>query len=667
LGGIRAFLVELRRRHVFRVAAWYAVASWIVIQVAVSTFPSLLLPDWAVRLVIVLCLVGLPIALVLAWAYELTPEGVRPATQMPQALENRWFGTSTALALAAGVLLGVGATQGWLAIVEPTSQELGIAVMPFENRSADPEDAYFADGVHEELLRRLAMLHGVRVISRTSVVAYRGLNKSAKEIGRELDVTHVLEGSVRRSAGRFVLTAQLVDARVDAHLWSKDYEGEESEVFAAQRDVADRIVAELNVRLTGLEGDAASRVPTQVGEAYSLYLRGKQILESTEEVETKAQRCRPFFEAAIARDSGFALAHAALSIAFSNDAWQSGKADLGVPAEHHARRAMTLEPNLSESNLATGYVLYYIKRDYPAAEASFRRALVLAPNASAVHIGLAQITNRQGRKNEASAWYESAVRLSPRDISLLNTASRYFASVRRWKEAIALLDRAVALAPEDVGLAYVRAVFLWRGLGDLAALQALFEQHPERIAQDPAWFRQYLYFLMGQDRVADALAMLETHAFEAIEPSYWFKVERPVMQALLQRALGKSDGDAFRDFVSARRKVYLSGDVQDRDRLALAATMAYSGHLDDAAALVDIYERTLESLGDQESNERRRIAAVRVVIQAQRGEHDAAIVGLRGILASSQLTVHDLRAVKYYFPTLRDDPRLQSLLRGEET
>lgn len=659
---------ERIRRH--KVAQWtlaYAAGAYTLLHTIIMMSDALGWSHLVVRIVTLLLLLGLPLAVTLAWFH-----GYRAQ----QRISGSELAILTALlVLAAGVLwvlerpTTIPATNDIPVAATATPIDTSIAVMPFGNLSPDPNDAYFADGVHEELLSRLAALHGVRVISRTSVMAYRELNKSAKEIGRELDVTHVLEGSVRRAGGRFLLTAQLIDAREDSHLWTESYEGEITEVFAAQRDVAKQIVGQLKLKLTEAEESAVSRVPTKDAEAYALFQRGREVLQIsrsggvTVDVVLKA---RPFFEAAIARDPDFAQAHAWLSIALSNVVWGAPPADeLHAPAIAHARRALDLAPDLSDAHLARGYALYFVNRDYMAAEASFHRALELAPNSLEAHLALAYITRRQGRSAEAASWFEAATRINPRDIGLMAMISSNLVINGRFQEALTTLDKALVLAPDDIELAHSRAVVIFRAFGDSGPLRALHEKHPERLVESADWFRYRVMDLLSQDRVADAVKLIERER-KVLGDTLLYPVPYQVALKVLRRATGKPEGESLEGFVAAQRKAYFD---QVRPRRtggrSLTVTLAFTGHIDEAADVLDLEEEDLDSFGDRSTDQRRPVAALRVVISALRGESDAAIDQLRSMMADpGWLTVQDLRAAKYYFPTLRDDPRFQALLRG---
>ena len=664
MGRIRAFLVELRRRHVFRVAAWYAIASWLVIQVAVNTFPSLLLPDWAVRLVIVLCLIGFPIALVLAWAYELTPDGVRPASApMPDAASTRWFGASMVLALAAGALLGVGALQAWRSFIAVPEGELGLAVMPFDNLSPDAADAYFADGIHEELLSRLAALHGVRVVSRTSVVAYKGLNKSAQQIGRELEVSHVLEGSVRRAGDRFVLTAQLIDARRDAHLWTESYEGEITEVFAAQRSVAERVVAALRHELTPSESEVIGAVATHDPEAYALYLNAKAIMGEAGDEEGKVPRVRHLLDQALAHDPKFADAHAVYAIACARMMWSDPSTSNRELALSHLALAEALAPTATETMRARALVGYAVRGALTDPE-PWRVLLERIPNDAETMFYLGLIAARQGDTQGAVRWLERALEVAPLDPdSVDNVARRLFELGDRPRErAIEAVDRAASMLHDDVQLSLLHAQLTWRMGGDGATLRRHFAEDPSLMTRDETLAFYAVHEPLGRGRVDEALQVLTTVDGRAdFATPYWPITGPKTLRMLLGRMVGPIDPKvvaAAHDEANAYFARH-SADSRSINLNRMVIALAFDGRIEEAWRLNE---------QDASSNEGsavawRRPALTRAVLLALKGDHDGALAQLDKVTGKSNgYTPTDLRAGQYLFPALRGNPRFQALL-----
>src|SRR6266436_1725713 len=280
------FFEEVKRRKVYRVAAAYIIAAGGIIQLASAAFPAWELPNWALRLVIVLLLVGFPIALILAWAFDVTPQGIRatPDTVAPRTRRRR----NVIMLIATGVI--VSAIAGFFLLPRISSArkiDKSIAVLPFENLSDEKENAYFADGVQDDVLTNLSKISDLRVISRTSVMQYRGRPTNLREIGKALGVSSILEGSVRRSGNRVRVNVQLIDANTDEHLWASDYDRDltVTDVFAIQSDLAGKIANALQAKLSPAEKSQMTRKPTENGEAYLAFVQRSE--EHTSELQSR--------------------------------------------------------------------------------------------------------------------------------------------------------------------------------------------------------------------------------------------------------------------------------------------------------------------------------------------------------------------------------------------
>ena len=285
----RTFFTELKRRRVYNVAVAYVVVAWLFIQVATQVFPFFNIPNWVVRLVVLLTIVGFPIAVVCAWAFEMTPEGIKLEGDVDRRITRKTGRKLTALivivaAVAAGVTVFrfLHSQQAMEAAKQPplavAIESKSIAVLPFENRSEDKANAYFADGIQDEILVRLAKIADLKVISRTSTRHYKSAPENLREIGQELGVAHLLEGSVQRAANRVRVNAQLIDARTDAHLWAQTYDRDLADVFAIQSEIAKAIAEQLQAKLSPNEKKAIEQPPTTDLAAFDLYSQAKSLL-----------------------------------------------------------------------------------------------------------------------------------------------------------------------------------------------------------------------------------------------------------------------------------------------------------------------------------------------------------------------------------------------------
>lgn len=402
------FLAELKRRKVFRVAAVYGAAAFVVIQAADIMLPRLGLPDWTVTLIVALALLGLVPALALAWAFDATAGGVvrtGPATAneiaavVAQPRARRW---SAGIAAVAGVALL--ATGAWWTLVGAGARIVAydsIAVLPFANLSGDPADEYFGDGLAEELLNALSSIEGLKVVTRTSAFALKSNGLDVRAIGDTLRVAAVLEGSVRRSPDRLRISAQLIDTRTGYRLWSETYDRPMTDLFAVQYAIAGEIVRALAVRLAGGAREELHRGGTHDVEAYDLYLLGRQKW-ATRELPLLREAIT-HFEDAIARDSAFALAWSGFADAVNALAWRRdpvAKARVDE-AKLAATRAILLDPGLAEGWASLGVMLLEFGFDVRFAETALQRAVELKPSYSFALYSLGTVLLNSGRPQDA--------------------------------------------------------------------------------------------------------------------------------------------------------------------------------------------------------------------------------------------------------------------------
>ncbi len=413
------FFADLKRREVFRVAAVYGAAAFVVIQAADVIFPRIPLPEWTVSLVVWLAILGFPVAVALAWVYERTPEGLHrtdPAEThelesiVEQPPRRRW-----AAGLAALVGIGLLLSGGWWALQGPLAGDSSydsIAVLPFADLSGQEENEYFVDGLAEELLNALAGIQGLKVAARTSAFSFKGSDADIREIAEALDVETVLEGSVRRSSDRLRITAQLIDARTGYHLWSEEYDRSPADIFAVQDEIAASIADALVLRLSGAEIERLYRGGTDDVEAYELYLTGRQKWVTRN--IPKLREAIVHFENAIARDSGFALAWSGLSDALDALLFRVPEERVRLPeARYAAQRALLLEPELAEGWASLGVLALDFDRDWTFAELALRRAIELKPSYSTPYHWLADVYRYSGRVKLSEPFSKRAVELDP--------------------------------------------------------------------------------------------------------------------------------------------------------------------------------------------------------------------------------------------------------------
>src|SRR5678810_1072817 len=383
------FFEEVKRRKVYRVAVAYVIAAGGVIQLASAAFPAWDLPNWALRLVIVVLLMGFPIALILAWAYDITAQGVRatPTLAVPGSHRRR----NIIMLVATGVIISAAAGFFLLPRVSAHKVDKSIAVLPFENLSDEKENAYFADGIQDDLLTNLSKIGDLKVISRTSVMPYRGKASNLREIGKALGVATILEGSVRRIGNRVRVNVQLINADTDEHLWAEDYDRDLIDVFAIQTDLAQQIVRELQAKLSPLERAQIERRPTENGEAYLAFVQAHNLSHAIKK-KKKLKQSEQLYQRAIDLDPNFALAiarYSQLQSWFLNDVERTS--ERREKARTLAERAVQLQPDLPEAHLALGFSYYYGDKNYEAALREFEIARLGLPNESEVYLAIGAI------------------------------------------------------------------------------------------------------------------------------------------------------------------------------------------------------------------------------------------------------------------------------------
>src|SRR3954468_23851515 len=508
----RRFLGELQRRNVYRVAVTYTVVSWVIIQIATQVFPFFEIPSWAVRLIVLLLILGFPVALVVAWAFELTPEGIKRTDDVPlhesirHQTGRKWLAFATIAAAAAIALFLVQLSRrDWsgnkLESEAPIStaqavREQSIAVLPFSSLSAEPDNVFFTDGIQDEILADLAKVAALKVISRSSVIVYKaGSPRNMREIGRQLGVAHLLEGSVQRTKNRVRVTAQLIDARTDEHQWADHYDRDLADAFAIQTEIAQAITRQLEAKLSP-EEKAAIEPSTRDIAAFDLYLQAKELIntfhdsENWKETLLKAVR---FLDEAIRRDPKFALAYCWRTTAHDNLYWYGlDRTPARIEmAQASAERALALIPDLGEAHLAQALVYYHGKRDYTRAFAELALANRTLPNSAEVCSLAGAIARRQGRWEDALKNLEKAVELDPRNPKNVNGLSLVYDLLRRYDDEAALFERAAAANPGTRNFSQMVRAQIELGRGDLKAAHAFLATLPADYDPDGAttWTR----------------------------------------------------------------------------------------------------------------------------------------------------------------------------------
>ncbi len=482
------FFAELKRRNVYKVAVAYIVVGWLLIQIATQVFPFFDIPNWAVRFVVIVILLGLPIALVLAWAFEMTPEGMKrtenisPDEQLPQWSRPKFaaFIGATAL-LATGLLafqwLRPGTTNQPAALPPaalPAIPDKSIAVLPFANLSSEKENAYFSEGIQEEILTRLAKIAELKVISRISTQSLGSSRPNVHQLARELGAVNILEGSVQKIGSRVRVNVQLVDAVTDAHLWADTYDRDLTDIFAVESEIARTVAQTLQARLTGVAEQVLASRPTQNPDAHQLYLKGRFFWNQRD--APNLQKAIGFFQQAINLDPTYALAYVGLADSYALvPIYSRSIPSQNIPkALAAAHRALELDDTLAEAHtsLANALVMDLQMR---AAEPEFRKAIALNPNYATTHQWYGECLQALGRSDEALAELRRAHELDPLSLIINSVFGSALSTAGHQMEAIGQLQRTLEMDP-TFGPAQFMLGQVFEEEGDLQKATAAYEK-----------------------------------------------------------------------------------------------------------------------------------------------------------------------------------------------
>ena len=488
--GFAAFWQELKRRKVMRVAAAYTVVSWIIIQVSATVLPALLIPEWTIRLVVILVILGFPVAIVLAWAFDLTPEGIKTTKSLrlengdsvvskKEALKSSLYKILFAAAIPT-LLFGTLAIFFYLrsdsSPTHVTTEQIGggaleleesvksIAVLPLTNMSPDQENAFFADGVQEDILTNLSRIQELRVISRTSTHRYRSTDLNLKQIGEELGVHYLVEGSVRRMENQVLVTVQLIDAKTDEHLWAENYNRALDNIFAIQAEIAKTIAEKLQTVLSPQELHLIERRPTENQEAYDAFLIARRFENAY------SQKGVELCEQAVGLDPDFAEAWSLLAkqlIIFWRRDYYRQNDELLERATHAIEMARKTGPDIPNSYDADNMFVYNVYDDINASINLGLRALEIDPNFASGQNNLALRYIQLGRIAEARHYYELAVKADPLHQPANIRLAQVYGFLGLWKEAEGVIQRNRKRFPEDINWRRIQIDFAYLHSGDL--------------------------------------------------------------------------------------------------------------------------------------------------------------------------------------------------------
>jgi TolB-like protein/Tfp pilus assembly protein PilF len=681
-----SFFAELKRRNVYKVAVAYAIVGWLLVQVATQVFPFLEIPTWVVRLIIVLVAAGLPIAIVIAWAFELTPEGIKRTEDVDLTTEKRGKSHAWIYVVAIGAALSIAlfllgrytatnsasATRTEAATGSSIPQK-SIAVLPFENLSDDKGAAYFADGIQDEILTKLASIADLKVISRTSTAKYKSKPEDLKTVSQQLGVANVLEGSVQRAADKVRVNVQLIDARADSHLWAKTYDRDMKDVFAIQSEVAQEIADSLKAKLSPAEANTVASAPTRDTQAYDLFLKGEfeqRVANSNFRPESFDQAAR-WYKEAIALDPDFALAIAQLAICQLRRHWLTDP--LSEPelmeAGKLAKQALSLAPDLPEAHVAVGLFHYYGFRDYEPALTEFQRALELRPNYSLALQFIAFVHRRQGKWDRTLDELRKSIVQDPGDPYVQGGLAETYIFLRRWKEAEEVAQHALTIDPHEATAMRMLLLSSLNRTGNTQEPLRLLATFPpdDLLLPNTGTFDMVIgtrgeTFVLGRDFKA-ALQACETGMTATTNERQRFAAKGGIRVLAGDVTGAQSDAEKAREPLEARLREH-----PHDFRSLRALSWAYLA-LNRKSDAINIARRAVELLPlEKDAVLGSGNLAALAEIQARTGAVREAVDNLRRLLsipAGETISIARLTIDPSWDP-IRSDPGFQQLLRGKE-
>jgi TolB-like protein len=515
-----SFFSELKRRNVYKVAVAYVVGGWALSQGIAQVFPVFDVPNWAIRLVVLLIIIGFPIALIVAWAFEVTPEGIK-RTEAADAAGQRSRGVAWIYVVLIGAVLSVGLffvgrytarnaapRQSEAATTVPAKS---IAVLPLVNESGDPKDEYFSDGLSEELIAALAQISGLKVIGRSSSFRFKDRKEEPKTIGEKLGVSTLLDGTVRKQGDRVRIVAELVNAADGIQLWTQTFDRQLKDIFAVQEEIARAVAQSLKVTLLGSDSGSAQASATENAEAHNAYLQGHFYLVRRNVEDFR--KAIGYYDEAIQLDPNYALAYAERAEAWAFMGDLTGQRPTAYPKAHaDAEKAVAIAPDLAEARAALGWVLCLAEWKFGEGLAELNRAKELSPGNPTANDLLARIIVYLGRFDEAERQARQAVELDPLSTVTQGNLARVLFSVGKLDEADAVARKAAELQPTGAGSHRFQVLIAsQRGDGEAALREAQREPDPG--------FRRFelavAHYVRGDRAAADAaLADLIANARE---------------------------------------------------------------------------------------------------------------------------------------------------------
>jgi TolB-like protein/Tfp pilus assembly protein PilF len=669
----KTFFGELKRRNVYKVAVAYLVAGWALAQGLAQVFPVFDVPNWVIRLIVALIIIGFPIALIFAWAFETTSEGIK-RTEIADAMPSSTRPTNRTwiyiVVVGAAISLALFFLGRYTAGTRPTlsSDRKSIAVLPFASLSQDKNDAYFADGVQDQILTNLAKVSDLKVISHTSVRQYKtGAERNMREIGQQLGVTYIMEGSVRRAGDRLRINAELIDSRTDSHVWAETYDRTAADLFAIQSELAESIVTQLKTKLSPQQKAEIEERPTQDLDAFELYVQAKAIIDSyinATDVRAALLQALKSLDEAIKRDPNFVSAYCyaarANDLLFFFDL--DPTPDRISLADAAVNAALRLRPDSAEAHFARADYLFRCLRDYDRAMEELAIARPGLPNSTPFFILSGYINRRRNHFHEAERDFSTAFALDPRNPNAYNLLADTYVLQRRFPEAVHVSDNVLAAGEQTPIVRFRRATAILYGTGDTGPLREILTKYPDmEFAGGHTPFRAWMAMLDGNYAEAERLlAASPRKDFQDIDFSFYFP--KSWYEGMIARA--KGDGAkataAFQECREILAQRLVVKPEHARTIAVLAQVYANLGQKDLAVREAqhaidlmptskDIYDGALVLEGLAQ-------------VYTWTGDRDRAIETLQKLVAMPGYTNYGRLKLHPFWAPLRGDPRFEKIV-----
>jgi TolB-like protein/Flp pilus assembly protein TadD len=660
-----SFFSELKRRNVYKVAVAYAVVAWLLFQAASILLPTFEAPSWVMKAFTVFLALGFILAIAISWAFEMTPEGMKRTADvssdevrsLPYWSKRKFAAFIISVAVIAAGLLAYQLVYPRRSITSPNADTKSIAVLPFENLSDDKSNAYFAEGIQDEILTRLSKIADLKVISRTSTQRFKNAPADLRQIAQQLGVANILEGSVQKASDQVRISVQLINAVNDSHLWAETYDRKLSDVFQLESDLAQKIASSLEAKLTGREKKEIAARGTSNPEAYdaflhALSLQNRQGTQDLEELINFARR-------AVELDSNYAQAWFLLALGESQKYFYPEHTDAQLArARTAAETANRLAPDSAEGAAALGVFNYFCLRNYDEALAQYQIAHERAPNDANGLLAIGLVKRRQGHVEESIDVQQQAARLDPLNEDIWTNIGRGFRGLRRFDEARPMFERAKAIEPNDLEIS-AQLAETYAAQGDLNTAWKIME--PLTFPPTDRGFGAKLVLLIFQRRFDEAQRMVQSALDQKNLPPLFVAIAH---SNLAQTQLAKGDRAAaqslFLEAETELKKMREAGGNGALLRDVLLGVESHLGHRDEAQAIADSLLETSRADAWQFPREEEAVARAYVALH----DFDRAIPLIQHALSApavESLTIAYLRVDPAWDP-IRNNPRFQKLL-----